>query len=88
MADQKLSELTLATTVGQSDLLYVVQAGASKRVAVSSVASSVASTIVLASPPATSTSTGTKGTLAYDSSNVYVCIATNTWKRASLIADW
>lgn len=88
MADQKLSELTLATTVGQSDLLYVVQAGASKRVAVSSVASSVASTIVLASPPATSTSTGKVGTIAYDSSNVYVCIATNSWKRASLIADW
>lgn len=84
MADQKLSELASASTVGQSDSLYLVQGGVSKKASVSSLASSVASTIVLANPPATSTSTGTRGTIAYDSSNVYVCIATDTWKRASL----
>ena len=84
MADQKLSELTTATTVGQADLLYLVQGNVSKKASVSSLASSVASTIVLATPPATSTSTGVAGTLAYDSSNVYVCVATNTWKRSTL----
>jgi hypothetical protein len=32
-------------------------------------------------PPATPTSTGTTGEVRYDSSYVYVCVATNTWKR-------
>jgi hypothetical protein len=36
------------------------------------------------SVPATMTSTGIAGQLAYNSSHVYVCVATNTWRRASL----
>jgi len=32
----------------------------------------------------TSSSTGNAGDIAWDSSYVYVCVATNTWKRASL----
>lgn len=36
MADQKLSELTTATGLTSSDLLYVVQGNTSKKVAVSS----------------------------------------------------
>jgi hypothetical protein len=34
--------------------------------------------------PSTASSTGTKGQIAYDSSYVYVCVATNTWKRSAL----
>ncbi len=37
--------------------------------------------------PATATSTGVTGTIAYDSSYIYVCVATNTWVRAAL-ATW
>lgn len=37
--------------------------------------------------PATSTDPGTAGTICWDSSYIYVCIATDTWKRA-LIATW
>ncbi len=33
---------------------------------------------------ATSTSTGTKGEICWDSNYIYVCIATDTWKRVSL----
>jgi hypothetical protein len=36
------------------------------------------------SVPVTVTSTGTAGQLAYNSSHVYICVATNTWRRASL----
>jgi hypothetical protein len=36
------------------------------------------------SAPSTATSTGTTGDLRSDGSYVYVCTATNTWKRASL----
>jgi len=34
--------------------------------------------------PATSSSTGVKGQITWDNSYVYICIATNTWKRAAL----
>jgi hypothetical protein len=36
------------------------------------------------SVPANSTANGTVGQVAYDSDYVYVCVATNTWKRLSL----
>ena len=39
------------------------------------------------SVPVTVTSTGTAGQLAYNSSHVYICVATNTWRRAS-ITTW
>lgn len=34
--------------------------------------------------PASSTATGEKGTICYDSNYIYVCVATDTWKRISL----
>jgi len=38
-------------------------------------------------PPATSTSTGTKGDVIYTSDYIYICIATNSWKRVA-ISTW
>lgn len=37
--------------------------------------------------PATSSSTGTTGTITWDANYIYVCTATNTWKRVA-IASW
>jgi hypothetical protein len=37
--------------------------------------------------PASATATGITGTINWDSSYIYICIATNTWKRTS-IASW
>jgi hypothetical protein len=37
--------------------------------------------------PSAATSAGVAGTWAYDSTHIYVCVATNTWVRASL-ATW
>ena len=37
--------------------------------------------------PATAASTGTAGNIAYDATHIYVCIATDTWVRATL-ATW
>lgn len=34
--------------------------------------------------PATATSTGTAGQVAYDATHFYVCISTNVWVRATL----
>jgi len=39
------------------------------------------------SPPASAGASGTTGTITYDSSYIYVCVATDTWKRAAL-ATW
>lgn len=38
-------------------------------------------------PPTTATSTGVAGNIAYDSSYLYVCVATGTWVRTPL-ATW
>lgn len=37
--------------------------------------------------PATASSTGTAGDWAYDSGYIYICTATNTWKRVA-VATW
>ena len=37
--------------------------------------------------PASATATGSAGDICWDSSYIYVCVATNTWKRASL-SSW
>lgn len=42
---------------------------------------------VASSPPASASATGTQGTITWDTSYIYVCIATNTWKRVA-IASW
>ena len=43
--------------------------------------------VVATDPPATAASTGTAGTITWDADYIYVCVATDTWKRAS-IATW
>lgn len=45
------------------------------------------STVVLASVPPTPTAAGIKGQMAYDSNYLYICIATNTWRRVG-ISTW
>jgi hypothetical protein len=38
----------------------------------------------LVAAPSTATSAGTAGSIAYDGTHIYVCVATNTWVRATL----
>ena len=38
-------------------------------------------------PPASATATGTAGEVRYDANYVYICVATNTWKRVA-ISTW
>lgn len=42
---------------------------------------------VAANTPSSASDTGTAGEIAYDSDYIYICVATNTWKRAGL-ATW
>ena len=39
---------------------------------------------VIVAAPATATSTGKAGQIAYDATHIYVCVATNVWVRALL----
>lgn len=43
--------------------------------------------IVAVTAPASATATGTPGQIAYDASYIYICVAENTWIRASA-ATW
>jgi hypothetical protein len=43
--------------------------------------------IVTSKTPASATATGTAGEVCWDSGFIYVCVAANTWKRAS-ISTW
>lgn len=49
---------------------------------------SATTTLVVATrTPASAVATGTAGTIAWDASFIYVCVATDTWKRVA-IATW
>ena len=39
---------------------------------------------IISNAPSTASSAGTAGQVAYDSGYIYICVATNTWKRAAL----
>jgi hypothetical protein len=41
----------------------------------------------LATIPASATATGTTGQISFDANYLYICVATNTWKRVA-IAAW
>lgn len=92
MADSKLSELTAGTSLNASDLFYIVQSGASKRITAANV---LAGLNQIKSPPANVKGTaGDKaGMIAFDSSNIYFCVETystgvaNIWRRVT-ITTW
>jgi hypothetical protein len=41
----------------------------------------------LSATPASATAAGTVGTMSWDANYIYICTATNTWKRVA-IATW
>ena len=59
-----------------------------EKVRISNSSVTISSNLTIASTyvPTANTSVGTRGQIAYDNNYVYVCIATNTWRRANLAA--
>jgi len=49
-------------------------------------AATIAGTVIhtLSATPATSTATGTVGTISWDASYIYICTATDTWRRVAI----
>ena len=72
-----------------SDALTIARASSNATFAgtVIANASSNAFRITTAQTPASAAATGTAGTIAWDTSYIYVCTATNTWKRVA-ISTW
>ena len=54
---------------------------------ITNIQTTLASTPTLTTTPVSATASGTAGQIAYDSTHLYVCIATNTWIRATF-ASW
>ncbi len=49
--------------------------------------SAVRTYIITSSVPASAAATGIAGQLAYDATHLYICVATDTWKRVA-ISTW
>ena len=49
----------------------------------------IAGTVIhtLSATPASASAAGTVGTMSWDANYIYICTATNTWKRVA-IATW
>lgn len=78
MSDQNLSQLV---TVNQNGVQAINSLAA--------ILTTLNATILNTFPnwvdaPATASSTGTAGQFSYDATHFYVCVATNTWVRATL----
>ena len=82
---KKISELPTASNVASTDRILILRdpAGAAsvRTVAFSTVSANI---VVSNSVPANSSSNGIAGTIRFDSDYIYVCVANNTWKRASI----
>lgn len=90
MADnsKKVSELPTAANVALTDRILVLRDPAgTPSVRTVNVSIFAANLVLSNSVPANSTANGLIGTIRYDSSYIYVCVANNTWKRAA-ISTW
>ena len=88
----KLSEQPAVNSIVNSDVLYVVASGDSKKVTAGNLMASL--TQVKSAPPTAKGEAGDKrGMLAFSNTHLYLCLATydgtsNIWVRASLSNLW
>jgi hypothetical protein len=99
MADKKISELNSLTgaNAADGDLVAIVHVSATetKKITRSEFFTNTPSIDVnadsirvrTAQTPATASEAGDQGEIAWDADYIYICIATDTWKRVA-IATW
>ena len=85
MSNVQIPNLPAAIALDGTEQVEIVQAGISSRGTATQLAQYARS--YANSTPASASATGTAGTIVYDTSYLYVCIATDTWKRVA-IATW
>ena len=85
MANTTITNLPMAISLTGTEQMEAVQSGSSVRVTTSQIAG-LANTGFISGPTTVSpfSSTGTAGTSRWDANYIYVCVVTNTWKRATL----
>lgn len=81
----KISQLPTTTNVASSDRFLILK-NPSGNASVRTVNADIvfANITLSSSVPANSSSNGITGTIRFDSSYVYICVANNTWKRAPI----
>lgn len=89
---KKISELAVANTLSSTDRVVVLVSPATtanvKTITTANFANSVAAKLISNTAPASNTSTGIQGQIAYDGAAVYVCVANNRWGKAALTLAW
>lgn len=92
MAEIKISSLPVANTLSANDRVLVLVSPSTaanvKTITTTNFANSVAAKLISNSVPASNTSNGTPGQIAYDNTAIYICVANNTWGKASLTLSW
>ena len=86
MAEIKVSNLAITTTLSANDRVVVLTNTASSPVLKTVTVSNLK--LVSNSAPLSNTSNGVPGQIAHDGSYVFVCVANNTWGRAALTLSW
>lgn len=85
---KKLSQLTVTNNVASTDRILILKNPSGVPVTRTVDISTLGANLVFSnSAPANSSANGITGTITYDSSYVYICVANNTWKR-SAISTW
>jgi len=85
---KKVSQLPTAANVAGSDRVLILRdPSGTPSVRTVNVNIFAANLTLSNSVPANSSAIGIAGTVRYDSSYIYVCVANNTWKRAT-ISTW
>lgn len=79
---KRISELSVTTTLSANDRVVVLANTSGDAVVKTVLVSNL--TKITNTIPANAASTGIIGSLAYDNSYLYICVAANTWLRASL----
>ena len=80
------NDLVLATTNAADDVLLKV-GGTTKLTVTNTEATFAGDVSVPTKTPASASATGTTGTITWDASYIYICTATDTWKRVA-ISTW
>lgn len=92
MAEIKVSSLPVVNTLSTSDRVVVLVNPSSsanvRTITTANFANSVAAKLISNSVPASNTSNGVAGQIAYDGTSLYVCVANNKWGKTTLDLAW
>jgi hypothetical protein len=80
----RVGNSTTLLTWSASGLLATTPDAGDNTTKVATTAFVAANAMLKGTVPATPTSTGVAGTIAYDTTHAYICVATNTWRRVPI----